>query len=180
MNQIDLITYKSIFRGILILILTLFTLTIFSEHIVLMNEMNARQALAEGGYYEANVRVDQPPGWWVQYRKVLKITHVHTDPATGQKTYHVYYSDVIPSPGNLNNHDPAYLSDNKYWLWVPEGTTIAPWKWTTSVTPQWDLKTGYPMTNPDQVSLVKNTATTYQEVKLYGKGVGSYYWSGNK
>ena len=104
------------------------TTDLSSQYVEIMNEANAKALLAHGGRYEGHSTVDQPPGWWVQYRKVERISMVASDPLTGQKTYYVYFSDIIPSPLNTAGHDNAYLSEDKYWLWVPQGSD-PPWRW---------------------------------------------------
>jgi hypothetical protein len=179
LNPFRLSNIQAFSYSIILFIMLLGSSQVSSQYVEIMNEANAKALLAKGGRYEGSSAVDQPPGWWVQYRKVERISLVASDPLTGQKTYYVYFSDVIPTPYNTAGHDNAYLSEDKYWLWVPQGSA-PPWAWRAQGAPQWVLKSGYPHFDPDGFQKKRTSTHTVEECTLYPKGAGITFWSGNK
>lgn len=115
-----------------------------------VTEAKAFELQAKGGVYVGMSEDKAYKGWWVQYRKVMRIERVSYDPNTGQSMYNVFYSQVVPLEYH-NGHDPNMIKGG--WLWLPYGNKPAWELGTGGIAFRWVLKAGYPKVNPDNKKL---------------------------
>lgn len=134
-----------------------------------VTEAKALELQKLGGVYVGQSEDKTYKGWWVQYRKVMRIERVSYDPNTGQSMYNVFYSQVIPLEYD-NGHDPNMI--NGGWLWLPYGSKPA-WELGSSGSVfRWVLKQGFPKVNPDNKQLQKSTRNGKgrELTNVYGNG----------
>jgi hypothetical protein len=136
----------------------------------LVTEAEAFDLQKKGGVYVGQSEDQTYMGWWVQYRKVMRIERVSYDPNTGQSMYHVFYSQVVPLEYD-NGHDPNMI--NNGWLWLPYGSKPA-WELGQSGRVfRWVLKPGYPKMNPDnrQLQKVTRNGKGMEVTNIYSNGL---------
>ncbi len=165
----------------LLLILGLLFITPTSLHSQLkesyVGQVDEAQALSlkkKGGVYVGKSEDSANGGWWVQYRKVMRIERVAYDPNTGKSWYYVYYSQVIPLEHKAN-HPSSSVSSNG-WLWLPYGSQ-PPWETGTAGRSfTWVLKQNHPIWNPGNQQYDNYTSNSADKVALYSGGLSRHVY----
>jgi hypothetical protein len=149
--------------------------SLLKESEVSLKEADAMRIKNEGGIYVGHSEVPAYKGWWVQYRKVMRVEQVSHNPNTGEKWYHVYFSQIIPLEFT-RGHDPDMIKEG--WLWLPYNAE-APWKSVIIGNAfTWNLKPGFPKWNPGNVQLVKKSQGDryLDQMNLYRDGARQYIY----